>query len=97
MEYIKALLALVFVLSLIGLTAFLLRRYGGEKFTGNSGNAKRRLAIKEVLALDTRRRIVLISRDEVEHLILLGPDHATVIEKYIKSRNFRPTRPAGNS
>ena len=35
--------------------------------------------------LDTRRRLVLVRRDDVEHLILLGAASETVIERNIKS------------
>lgn len=44
---------------------------------------KRRLTIVESLPVDHRRRLVLLRRDDREHLVLLGPEHTTVIETAI--------------
>ena len=78
-SYLKFAVALVFVLALIGVLATLARRLGlAPRVIANRG--KRRLAIVEVLAIDARRRLVLVRRDAVEHLVLLGAAHDTVIE-----------------
>lgn len=45
--------------------------------------AKRRLKVVEHLAIDSRRRLVLVRRDGVEHLILLGQNQDCVIENNI--------------
>ena len=71
--YSRFLLALVAVLALIGGIAWLARRLGlGGKLAPNRGKSPR-LSLVEVLALDSRRRLVLVRRDAREHLILLGP------------------------
>ena len=69
--YWRFLLALLFVVALIAGCAWVARRFG---FAGRFGapGGKRRLAIVEVLPLDGRRRLVLLRRDDVEHLVLLG-------------------------
>jgi flagellar protein FliO/FliZ len=78
-SYLKFAVALVFVLALIGVLATVARRLGlAPRVIINRG--KRRLAIVEVLAIDARRRLVLVRRDEVEHLVLLGTTHDTVVE-----------------
>ena len=41
------------------------------------------LALMEVTNLDARRRLVLLRRDDVEHLVILGPASETVVEKNI--------------
>lgn len=70
--YFKFLLALVFVLGLIGALAWGARRFGlAGRLTPNTG-AVRRLAVVEVLTLDARRKLVLLKRDGTEHLVLLG-------------------------
>jgi flagellar protein FliO/FliZ len=76
--YPRYLVSLVFVIGLIGLFAWLLRRFGppGAMRT----QKQRRLSIVEILPLDARRRLVLLRRDEAEHLILLGPAQDLVIE-----------------
>lgn len=77
--YLNFALALVFVLSLIGGIALVARRFG----IGHAvkGGRSRRLALVEVLALDPKRRVVLIRRDHVEHLLLIGPNGAQVVER----------------
>jgi flagellar protein FliO/FliZ len=78
--YWQAVGALALVVALIGLCAWLARRFGlGGRLVTTGG--KRRLSIIEVLPLDAKRRLVLLRRDEVEHLILLGQQSDTVIER----------------
>jgi flagellar protein FliO/FliZ len=78
--YLQFLLALVVVLALIVALAWAARRFGlvGPGFVGPAG--KRRLAIVEAAAIDTKRRLVLVRRDQVEHLLLLGHGSETVVE-----------------
>ena len=76
-----AVLALVFVLGLIGLLALLARRLGlGFPIRATQLGRDRRLDIVEVSPLDGKRRLVLIRRDHIEHLILISPNSELVIE-----------------
>mgnify|MGYP000093119264 CR=1 FL=1 len=84
-DYLKFALALVFVLSLIGLMVALARRFGMGNASPTRGGRKRRLSIVEVLPVDAKRRLVLFRRDDTEHLVLLGPDKDSVIEQGITS------------
>jgi len=78
--YGRFLLALIFVVALILVIAWLARRFGlGGRFV--AAGATRRLAILEVLPLDGKRRLVLLKRDGVEHLVLLGQQSDLVIER----------------
>ncbi len=91
--YLRFLLALVFVLGLIGLATAAVRRMGLGFPAGTlkrPGN--RRLSVVETAPLDGRRRLVLIRRDDTEHLIVLGPTSELVIESGIKARG--PETPA---
>ena len=87
-SYFQFLLALIFVLALIGLLAFFAKKSrliglgGGLKFKGG-----RRLGVVEISSLDAKRRLVLIRRDQIEHLVLLGPESDTVIEANISVFN----------
>lgn len=84
MDYFRFLLALVFVLGLIGVLATLARRAGlGFPAAAIKPGNKRRLSVVEVTAVDGRRRMVLVRRDDVEHLLLISPTSETVIEKGI--------------
>jgi flagellar protein FliO/FliZ len=74
--YGKFLAALVFVLALIGLCAWLFRRFGGAMRLGRQG----RLGLVETIAIDSRRRLVLVRRDRTEHLLLIGGPQDLVIE-----------------
>ncbi len=81
--YLRFVLALVFVLALIGLLAWVARRYGfGGRSNGRAGRA-RRLDIVETRTVDGKRRLILLRRDDVEHLILTGPNSEILIEQGI--------------
>jgi len=78
--YSRFLITLVGVLALIAVLAWLARRFGlGGKLVPAKGKG-RRLSVIEVMALDSRRKLVLLGRDGVEHLVLLGVNRDMVIE-----------------
>lgn len=89
-DYLRFLVALVFVLGLIGLFAFALRRAGALTMTGARGS-HRRLAVQEILPLEGRRRLMLIRRDDREHLILIGQQGDIVVESDIDAAEARET------
>ena len=76
---IKMLLALVFVLGLMGVLALVMKRLGlsGQ---GNMPGTKRRLKVIETAPIDARHRMALIQRDDVQHLVIFGPNGETVVE-----------------
>ena len=83
-DYLRFFLALVFVLGLIGILAVLARRTGlGLPITAIKPIQKRRLSVVEVTAIDGRRRMVLIRRDNIEHLLLISPSSEMLIETNI--------------
>lgn len=53
---------------------------------GGHRDRKARLAVLDVAAVDSRRRLVLIRRDEVEHLVLIGGPNDIVVEQNIRRR-----------
>jgi len=75
-SYLRFILALVLVLGLLGLAAFLLRRSGIAPKLGRS----RRLSAVESLPIGPRHCLILVRRDNVEHLLLLGPQGDLVVE-----------------
>jgi len=77
----QAIGALVFVLALIGLVAWLMRRFGPAMRLGRVG----RLRLVETIALDSRRRLVLVRRDDTEHLLMIGGAGDLVIETGINA------------
>ena len=81
-DYIKFIAALIFVLGLMGGLALVLKKIN----LGNIGmtpSDKRRLKVVEFLALDARRKALILRRDGVEHLVILGPSGETVVETNI--------------
>lgn len=82
--YLRFVLVLVFVLALIGVLAWVAKRSGlmGRLTATRSG--ARRLSVVEVLPLDARHRLVLLRRDRVEHLVLMGPGDSLVVEPEIR-------------
>lgn len=71
-------LSFVVVIGLIGGLAWVLRRYGAGRISAAAD--KGRLGIVEVATVDAKRRLVLVRRDAVEHLILLSPTCETIVE-----------------
>ena len=95
--YWRFLGALVIVVALIFALAWIAKRLGlGGRVA--SARGKRRLGVQEVLTLDSKRRLVLLKRDGVEHLILLGLNDDVVVETGIVPPTEPPadlaTRPA---
>ncbi|MEX0590385.1 MAG: flagellar biosynthetic protein FliO [Xanthobacteraceae bacterium] len=81
----RAVVALILVLALIALTVWLMRRFGETRgVAGASGRGRQqRLAVLDSAVVDARRRLVLIRRDNVEHLILIGGPTDVVVEPNI--------------
>ncbi len=79
-EILRILFGFVAVLGLIALSAFAARKLGLASATGGMAK-KRRLAIVETLAIDARRRVVIIKCDDTEHLIVLSATGETVVER----------------
>ena len=80
-DVLTAIVSLVFVIGLIGLLAVLARRLGlGFPIRATQMGKNRRLEIIETTPLDGKRRLILIRRDEIEHLLLISPNSELVIE-----------------
>lgn len=79
-NYIRFLVALVFVLALIGLLSWIVKRYGfGGRYMPVRGQ-DRRLKIVEMATVDSKRRVVLVRCDAREHLVLVGGASDVVID-----------------
>jgi hypothetical protein len=79
---VKFFVAFAVVLALIGLTAWLVRRFGANRL-GSSRGRQPRLAVIDAAAVDGRRRLVLIRRDNIEHLLMIGGPTDLVVEPNI--------------
>jgi hypothetical protein len=96
--------AFMLVLGLIGAGALLWRRFGTGPLNPIGPRSRQpRLAVIDVASVDVRRRLVLIRRDNMEHLLMIGGPTDIVVEPNITRtgtmavpREPRPI-PAGDS
>ncbi len=81
---VRFFLAFLIVLGLIGAAAWAVRRFGSGRY-GSTGQRGRqpRLAVIDHASVDARRRLILIRRDNVEHLLLIGGPTDVVVEPNI--------------
>ena len=99
MQALTFVFAFVAVLALIGVAAWLVRRFAGSRLgtTANRGRMPR-LAVIDAAAVDGRRRLVLVRRDNIEHLLMIGGPTDIVVESNIvranAARDQMPQRPA---
>ena len=76
--------ALLLVLAMVGGAGLLARRFGVPGVTKAAGI--KRLAVVETLLIGPRQRLLILRRDNVEHLVLSGPDGVSVIENNIAAQ-----------
>ncbi|WP_029029370.1 flagellar biosynthetic protein FliO [Salinarimonas rosea] len=97
---VQYLIAFAVVMGLLALFAWLAPRLMGRRMGGQglaSGRSKQpRLGIVDVYDLDRQRQLVLLRRDGVEHLLLIGGPNDVVVESGIGRAPPRPQqRPGG--
>lgn len=81
---LKIVVAVIVVLGLLALAFWLLRRFGGGRLGGGATRGRQpRLAVIDQASVDSRRRLVLIRRDNVEHLLIIGGPSDVVVEQNI--------------
>lgn len=83
-----ALVLLVIILVIVKLV----RNLTFGTFVAGGRNRKTRLAVMDATAVDSHRRLVLVRRDDIEHLLLIGGPTDVVVERDI--RLAAPRRPA---
>ena len=76
-------IAFVVVLALIGAATWLVRRFGATRLEAGARNRQPRLAVIDTAAVDGRRKLVIIRRDNVEHLLMVGGPTDVVVETNI--------------
>ncbi|HJR55291.1 MAG TPA: flagellar biosynthetic protein FliO [Rhizomicrobium sp.] len=92
--------ALILVLALAA-AALLIKRYGNnpaafkDGLKGKLGNwsftaPERRLAVVESLMVGPKQRVMIIRRDNVEHVVFATGEGATVIESNIQAKAPAP-------
>jgi hypothetical protein len=100
-EYAQtAIYAIWSVAALIGLLLlwWLIRKLSHGTFISGGRSAQPRLAVLDAAPVDSHRRLVLVRRDDVEHLLLIGGNTDIVIEPGIRpfgapTRSIREAEP----
>jgi hypothetical protein len=77
------LITLVVILGLVVAVVWVVRRYALGGVRPAARGRLPRLAIVDALAIDNKRRLVLVRRDNVEHLVLIGGPSDVVVEPSI--------------
>ena len=77
---IQYLIVAAIVLAVLFIITLAFRALAGR----SSGSQSSRLGISEYLELDKQRRLVLVRRDDVEHLVLIGGGQDVVVESAIR-------------
>jgi flagellar protein FliO/FliZ len=74
-------IAVVIVVGLIGVMAWVIRRFGARRFPATTARGRQpHLDVIEAANVDGKRRLVLIRRDNAEHLMMIGGPNDLVIE-----------------
>jgi flagellar biogenesis protein FliO len=81
---LKIVLFVIVVLGLLALAFWLVRRFGGGRLGSGAARGRQpRLAVIDQANVDGRRRLVLIRRDNIEHLLIIGGPSDVVVEQNI--------------
>src|SRR5262249_28364866 len=92
-------IAFVVVLLLIGAATWLVRRFGVSRIDLAARGRQPRLAVIDSAAVGNRRKLVIIRRDNIEHLLMIGGPTDVVVETNIVRATAATSReaPAGRN
>jgi flagellar protein FliO/FliZ len=81
---VKALALVLFLIAAVALVAWLVRRYTSDRGSSAARGRQPRLAVVDAASMnDGRRKLVIIRRDNVEHLLMIGGPTDVVVEQNI--------------
>jgi flagellar protein FliO/FliZ len=91
-QILQFLITAAIVIALLALAYWLVRRYSLGGAGRHSRSKVPRLTIVDAMPVDGRRRLLLVRRDNVEHLILVGgPSDVVVEQSIVRQRRPRPS------
>ena len=93
---VRFFVAFLIVLGLIGAIAWAVRRFGSSRLGTSTRGRQPRLAVIDYASVDGRRRLILVRRDNVEHLLMIGGPSDIVVEPNIV-RAIPATRDVGRA
>jgi hypothetical protein len=99
-KFLVAALGVALALLCLFIVLWLMRNRASSPFVRGGRNRQPRLQVLDAAAVDARRRIVLIRRDNVEHLVMIGGPTDIVIESgigddrgYLSALTVQPPAP----
>ena len=84
---VNFIIAFVVVLVLIGAATWAIKRFGAGRLEGGDRGRQPRLAVVDSATVDGRRKLVIVRRDNVEHLLMIGGPTDVVVETSIVRGN----------
>ncbi|AOF92079.1 flagellar biosynthetic protein FliO [Sinorhizobium sp. RAC02] len=92
-KFVIAAVVVLLGLVCLALVLWIIRGRPSSPFIRGGRNRTPRLAVLDAAAIDTRRRLVLVRRDDVEHLLMIGGPTDIVIETRIAIPSADTTQP----
>lgn len=80
---VRFFVAFLIVLGVIGAIWWIVRRFGRGRLGASTRGRQPRLAVIDYASVDNRRRLILVRRDNVEHLLMIGGPSDIVVEPNI--------------
>lgn len=93
-KFVIAAVVVLLGLLCLALVLWIIRGRPSSPFIRGGRNRAPRLAVLDAAAIDTRRRLVLVRRDDVEHLLMIGGPTDIVIETRIAPTSAESAQPA---
>ena len=93
-KFVIAAVVVLLGLLCLALVLWIIRGRPSSPFIRGGRNRAPRLAVLDAAAIDTRRRLVLVRRDDVEHLLMIGGPTDIVIETRIATAGGETAQPA---
>lgn len=84
-DWLKYLILALLALIVLLIVLWVVRKVTGGTFISGNRHAQPRLSVQDATPVDSHRRLVLVRRDDVEHLLLIGGVTDIVVEQNIRA------------
>ena len=89
LDYLRFVFAFLVVLGLIGVGALALRRLAAKGFSwsGIASGMDRQLRVRDLLVLDSRRKIIRVANGKRQYVLLLSQNGETLVDNYVDNHS----------
>ena len=98
--YVKVFSAFIFVIAFMYLLGWFMRKYAGRQLgvadSDDSKDKAGKLKIVDSLALDYKRRLIVVDYGGKAHMIILSPQSETVVASNIEIEKFKQEQNSEN-